>query len=171
MTRYVSVGKILNFHGIKGEAKVGTSRSQQDFFLSLSVVYLKNKDTYTPLNIQYSRSNKNFVIVKFEGINSINELLEYKGNLLFVDEEVIRDTLDEDEFLIDELVGMEVFDAADGKKLGFVVGVSNNGASDLISVKTNTQHICLVPFVKAIVPVVDIKQKRIEINNMEGLLE
>ena len=171
MTRYVSVGKILNFHGIKGEAKVGTSRSQQEFFLSLGKVYLKDKDNYNPLNISYSRQNKNFVIVKFEGIDSINDLLQYKGSLLFADEDVIRETLDEDEFLIDELVGMEVFDTSDGKKLGFVVGVSNNGASDLISVKTNTQHICLIPFVKAIVPVVDIRNKRIEINNMEGLLE
>jgi 16S rRNA processing protein RimM len=171
MTRYVSVGKILNFHGIKGEAKVGTSRSQQEFFMSLDKVYLKDNDSYSPLDISYSRQNKNFIIVKFKGIDSINDLLRYKGNLLFVDEDVIRETLDEDEFLIDELVGMEVFDVSDGKKLGFVIGVSNNGASDLISVKTNSQHVCLVPFVKAIVPVVDIKNKRIEINNMEGLLE
>ena len=171
MTRYVSVGKILNFHGIKGEAKIGTSKSQQDFFLALDTVFLKNNDDYLPLKIQYSKPNKSFVIAKFKGINSINELLEYKGSLLFVDENVIRETLDEDEFLIDELVGMEVFDVNDGKKLGFVVGVSNNGASDLISVKTNTHHVCLIPFVKAIVPVVDIKNKRLEITNMEGLLE
>ena len=84
---------------------------------------------------------------------------------------VIRDTLDDDEFLIDELVGLEVFDNDDGKKLGFVIGVSNNGASDLISVKTNSKKICLIPFVKAIVPVVDIENKKIMINNLEGLLE
>ena len=83
----------------------------------------------------------------------------------------IRETLEEDEFLIDELVGLEVFDIADGKKLGFVVGVSNNGATDLISVKTNSKNICLVPFVNAIVPVVDLENKKILINNLEGLLE
>ena len=171
MSRYVSVGKILNFHGIKGEAKVGCSRNQQDFFLSLERVFLKDGENYTPLTIQYAKPNKNFIIAKFEGINSINELLEYKGSLLFVDEDVIRDTLEEDEFLIDELVGLDVFDSADGKKLGFVVGVSNNGATDLIPVKTNSKNVSLVPFVKAIVPLVDLKNKRIEINNMEGLLE
>jgi 16S rRNA processing protein RimM len=66
---------------------------------------------------------------------------------------------------------LEVFDAQNGEKLGFVIGVSNNGASDLISVKTNSKKICLIPFVKAIVPEVDIKNKRITLNNMEGLLE
>ena len=109
--------------------------------------------------------------MKFEGIDSINDIIPLKGELLFVDDEVIRETLEEDEFLIDELVGLEVFDNADGKKLGFVIGVSNNGATDLISVKTNSKKICLVPFVNAIVPVVDLENKKIIINNLEGLLE
>ena len=171
MNKYVSVGKIVNFHGIKGEAKVGYSKNQQDFFTSLDTVYLKDKDNYTPLHILSAKPLKNMMIVKFEGIDSINDIIELKGKLLFVEESVIRENLNEDEFLIDELVGLEVFDNENGQKLGFVIGVSNNGASDLISIKTNSKKISLVPFVKAIVPVVDIKNKKILINNLEGLLE
>ena len=171
MNKYVSVGKIVNFHGIKGEAKVGYSKNQQDFFTSLDTVYLKDKDNYTSLHILSAKPLKNMIIVKFEGIDSINDILELKGKLLFVEESVIRENLNEDEFLIDELVGLEVFDNENGQKLGFVIGVSNNGASDLISIKTNSKKISLVPFVKAIVPIVDIKNKKIMINNIEGLLE
>ncbi len=171
MTKYISVGKIVNFHGIKGEAKVGYSRNQQDFFMSLDKIYIKSGQDYTPLEITYSKPHKNLMIVKFKGIDSINDILQYKGNLLFAEETVIREALEEDEFLIDELVGLNVCDNSDGKKLGFIIGVSNNGASDLISVKTNSKKICLIPFVKAIVPVVDIKNKKIMINNIEGLLE
>lgn len=171
MGKFVSVGKIVNFHGIKGEAKVGYSKNQQNFVMSLDTVYLKVGENYTPLNIISAKPHKNMLIVKFEGINSINEIIPYKGSLLFVEEDTIRETLEDDEFLIDELVGLEVFDNSDGKKLGFVIGVSNNGASDLISVKTNSKKICLIPFVKAIVPVVDIQNKKIMINNLEGLLE
>ncbi|RAI12216.1 MAG: 16S rRNA processing protein RimM [Candidatus Melainabacteria bacterium] len=171
MNKYVSVGKIVNFHGIKGEAKVGYSKNQQDFFTSLDTVYLKDKDNYTSLHILSAKPLKNMMIVKFEGIDSINDILELKGKLLFVEESVIRENLNEDEFLIDELVGLEVFDNENGQKLGFVIGVSNNGASDLISIKTNSKKISLVPFVKAIVPIVDIKNKKIMINNIEGLLE
>ena len=171
MNKYVSVGKIVNFHGIKGEAKVGYSKNQQDFFTSLDTVYLKDKDNYTSLHILSAKPLKNMMIVKFEGIDSINDILELKGKLLFVEESVIRENLNEDEFLIDELVGLEAFDNENGQKLGFVIGVSNNGASDLISIKTNSKKISLVPFVKAIVPIVDIKNKKIMINNIEGLLE
>ena len=171
MTKYISVGKILNFHGIKGDAKVGFSKNQQDFFMSLDTVYLKDKQNYIALEIESVKPHKSILIVKFKDIDSINDILQYKGHLLFVEETVIRENLDEDEFLIDELVGLDVLDNNDGSKLGFVIGVSNNGASDLISVKTNSKKICLIPFVKAIVPVVDIQNKKIMINNLEGLLE
>ncbi len=171
MSKYVSVGKILNFHGIKGDVKVGYSKSQLDFFLSLDTVYVNEDGNYLPLDIEYSKPHKNVIITKFKGFNSINDVIKLKGLLLFVEESVIRENLDEDEFLIDELVGLEVFDVESGKKLGFVIGVSNNGANDLISVKTNSKNISLVPFVKAIVPVVDLKNKKIMINNIEGLLE
>ena len=170
MTKFISVGKILNFHGIQGEAKVGFSKNQQDFFLSLENVFVKVDNDYKKLKITRSRLNKTFAIVKFEGINSINDLISLKGCLLFVEEETIRENLEEDEFLIDELVGLDVFDV-EGAKLGFVVGVSNNGATDLLSVKTKTKKVCLIPFVKAIVVDVSLKDKKVVINNLEGLLE
>ena len=170
MSKFISVGKILNFHGIQGEAKVGFSKNQTDFFLSLNEVFAKIQNDYKPLKITRSRLNKNFAVVKFDGINSINDLLPLKGTLLFVDENTIRENLEEDEFLIDELVGLEVVDL-EGKNLGFIVGVSNNGATDLLSVKTKSKKISLVPFVKAIVTDVDLKGKKVTINNLEGLLE
>ena len=171
MAKYISVGKILNFHGIKGEAKVGCSQNRQDFFLSLESVYNKKNNEYVEFKIENARANKKFILVKFKGIDSINDILEYKGAVLFTEESVVRQNLEEDEFLIDELVGIDVFDIKDNSKLGFVIGVSNNGANDLLSVKTNSKKICLIPFVKAIVPVVDIENKKIRINNIEGLLE
>lgn len=170
MKKFVSVGKILNFHGIKGEAKVGFTKNQEDFFCSLDKVFVKKDNEYLPLIIKNSRLHKNIALVQFEGINSIDELLEYKGAFLYVEEETIRENLEEDEFLIDELVSLEVFDQ-NGEKKGFVVGVSNNGASDLLSVKTNSKKIILIPFVKAIVTDVSIKDKKIIINNIEGLIE
>jgi len=170
MSKFVSVGKILNFHGIKGEVKVGFSKNQQDFFLSLKSVFVNKSNEYLSLEIEYSKISKNYAIVKFVGIDSINDVIDMKGTVLFVEETTIRENLDEDEFLIDELVGLSV-QSAEGKNLGFIIGVSNNGASDLLSVKTNSKHVCFVPFVKAIVTDVNLKDKVVTINNLEGLLE
>lgn len=169
MTKYVSVGKILNFHGVQGEAKVGYSKNQRDFMETLENVFLLKDCEYLPYKVKRIRFNNKFAIVKFDGIDSVNEIVEFKNCLIFVEESDIREKLAEDEFLIDELVGMDVF--CEEKLAGVVVGVSNNGASDLLSVKSKTGKICLVPFVKAIVPEVDIKSKKIIIADIQGLIE
>lgn len=166
---FVSIGKILNFHGVKGEAKLGYTKNREDFLSQVKSVYLKIGEEYKEFEIQNIKFTPKCAIVKFKGIDSLNEIVAYKGSVVFVNESVAREFLEEDEFLIDELVGLNVYDDG-GKRVGSVVGVSNNGASDLLSVKTLSKNICLVPFVKAIVTSVDIKTKRIQINNIEGLL-
>lgn len=165
-----SIGKILNFHGIQGEAKVGFSKNQQDFLKKLKEVYVKTESDYIKLEITSVRFNKTFALIKFKGIDSINDLMPYKGCLMFVEKQSVKENLDEDEFLIEDLTGLEVVDEND-KHLGVVVGVSSNGVNDLISVKSKTKNISMVPFVKELVPQVDIKGKKIVVNNIEGLIE
>lgn len=166
---FVSIGKIINFHGVKGEAKLGYSKNRESFLSSLSCVFIKTNYEYKQIDIASVRFTNKCAIIKFKGIDSLNDILPYKGAVLFVKEQTAREFLDQDEFLIDELVGLNVYDGE--KRVGSVVGVSNNGASDLLSVKTSNKRISLVPFVKEIVLSVDIEQRRIQINNIEGLLE
>lgn len=167
-SNFVSVGKILNFHGVQGEAKFGYSKNREDFLSQLKEVFVQQNGEYKRLEISAIRFTPKCGIIKFKGIDSLNDILEYKNLIIFVTEDVVRNFLEEDEFLIDELVGLDVFDGE--KRVGSVVGVSNNGASDLLSVKNLDKKICLVPFVKAIVLSVDIKNRKIQINNIEGLL-
>lgn len=165
---YISVGKILNFHGVRGEAKLGYSKNREDFLSKLGHVFIQLDGEFIPVEVLGIKFTPKCAIIKFKGIDSLNDIIKYKGCLVFVEEASIREHLEDDEFLIDELVGLNVYDG--DERVGAVVGVSNNGASDLLSVKTNSKNICLVPFVKAIVLSVDIKAKRIQINNIEGLL-
>ena len=165
---FVSVGKILNFHGVRGEAKFGYTKGREDFLSKLDIVYIQISNEYKEFKVESLKFTPKCAIIKFKDINSLNEIVEYKGCLVFVQETVAREHLEEDEFLIDELVGLNVYDG--DTRVGSIIGVSNNGASDLLSVKTNSKNVCLVPFVKAIVTSVDIKSKRVQINNIEGLL-
>lgn len=165
---FVSVGKILNFHGVRGEAKFGYTKGREDFLSKLDIVYIQISNEYKEFEVESLKFTPKCAIIKFKDINSLNEIVEYKGCLVFVQETVAREHLEEDEFLIDELVGLNVYDG--DTRVGSIIGVSNNGASDLLSVKTNSKNVCLVPFVKAIVTSVDIKSKRVQINNIEGLL-
>ena len=168
--QYISIGKILNFHGIQGEAKVGFSKDQQDFLKTLKFVYIKKDIDYIKFDISNVRFNKTFALIKFKGINSINELMPYKGCIIFTEEDFVRKSLSEEEFLVDELIGLEVLDL-NNKKIGTIVSVLNNKSQDLLSVKSLNNKICSVPFVKELVPTIDLKNKKIIVNNIEGLIE
>ena len=166
---YISIGKILNFHGVQGEAKVGYSKNQADFLKSLKRAFICVNNEYKPFNIKYVKFNNKFAIIKFEKINSINDILEYKGLLIYVLQSEFEEALGENEYLIDDLIGLDVYE--NDKKVGVVVGVSSNGANNLLSVKSLSKKISLVPFVDAIVPEVDLKNKRIIVEEIQGLIE
>ncbi len=168
--KFVSFGKILNFHGIKGEIKLGYSRGREDFVAGLKGIYLQTiNGEFLPLTFQYIKFTPKAAIAKFKEFDNINDIMPFKGCSLFIEKQAAKESLDEDEFLINDLIGMEVYQY--GVFAGVVTGVSNNGASDLLSVKTKSDGISLVPFVKAIVTDVDIKARKIALADLEGLLE
>lgn len=164
---FISIGKIINFFGIKGEAKVGFDSENQ--IKNAKVVYLLDDVSKRELKIKSVRFHKNFAIMKFEGIDDINDLILYKGQRIFVSKQKAVEKLEKDEYLIQDLVGCTVFDEQD-KKIGEVVSVSNNSSQDLLNIKNPIGQISLVPFVDEFFPVVDIKNKKIIIKPIEGLL-
>ena len=93
-------------------------------------------------------------------------LLQSDGDL---SQEEFEEALDEGEYLIDDLVGLDVY--SNDKKVGVVVGVSNNGANDLLSVRGLSKKISLIPFVDELVPEVDLDNKKVYINEIQGLIE
>ena len=168
--RLVSFGKILNFHGIKGEIKLAYSRGREDFVAGLKDVYVQTPEgDFEKLTFQYIKFTPKAAIAKFKEFDNINDIMNYKGCSLFIEKETASNSLEEDEFLINDLVGMEVYQY--GKFSGVVTGVSNNGATDLLSVKTKTGNNSLVPFVKAIVTDVDVQGRKVMLSDLEGLLD
>ena len=165
----LSIAKILNFHGIKGEAKVGFSKGRESQIESLKKVFVKKDNDYKELTVSSVRFHKQFAIIKFKEIATVNDVEEYKGCDLYLSKEKVEETLDNDEFLIVDLIGMDVFDE-DGSCVGKIVQVGDNRASNLLSIQDGNGKTHLVPFVKQLVPVVDMVNKKIVINNIEGLI-
>ena len=95
--KLVSVAKILNFHGIKGEAKIGFSKKNTDFIQTMTHAFIKTDTDFVEVNILSVKFNNKCAIMKFEGINSIDELMEYKGCSLYVPEEDLKEDLEEEE--------------------------------------------------------------------------
>ena len=83
---------------------------------------------------------------------------------------VAEDFLTNDEFLVSDLIGMKVLNS-DEELIGTVDEVGSNGASEILEIKDANGKKHLVPFVKQLVPFVDLKTKTIVINDIEGLIE
>lgn len=162
----LSIGRILNFHGIKGEVKVGFSKGKEAHIKKLKKVWVDDIE----LNVENVRFHKQFALIKFKELNSIDDILPLKGKNICEDSETIKKDLEEDEFLINELVGMNVFNPEDDL-IGVVQNVCDNGANDIIAIKTPDEREILIPFIKEFVPIVDIKNKKIVIKPIEGMLE
>ena len=164
---YISIGKITNFFGIKGEAKVGYS--SENHIKSAKKVFLLDDESKRALTIEKVRFHKNFAIIKFSEINDINDLLKYKGQRIFISTKEAKEQLDKNEFLIRDLIGCVVYNE-NNEKIGEVTDISNNSSTDLLNIKNAIGKIDIVPFVDEFFPVVDIENKKIIIKPIEGLL-
>lgn len=165
MNDLISIGKIINFHGVQGQARIGYSDAKR--IESAKKVFVKN----TPLTIESVRFHKNFAIVKFKEISDINELLQFKGESIFIEKEKVKNQLAEEEYLIGDLVGLNVFDNKDDV-IGTIESISTNTGNDILVIKPENEKYgnILIPFVRELVPIIDIKNKKIVIKPIKGLL-
>lgn len=170
MSDLISIGKILNFHGIKGEVKVGYTAGREDLVKSLKSVFVSVSDERKLLTVESVRFHKQFALIKFKEINSVNDAEIYKGKDISVYRSEISKFLSENEYLISDLIGKVVY-SSDDEKIGVISDVGSNNAGELLQIKDYNGNLHLVPFVKEIVPVVDIEKGYIVINNIKGLIE
>jgi 16S rRNA processing protein RimM len=157
------IGKIVNTHGIKGEVHI-YNLSDFNRFSTGETIYVELKDkSLIPLIMDHVRPHKNVLIVKFNGIDNINDVLQYKG--LFVYSQEKNEEIEDDEFYFDELVEKEVY-LENGEKVGFVISVIEVPQGHLLEIETKTKK-ALIPFRKEFV--VDVSDT-IVVKNIEGLL-
>lgn len=168
MEEWLSVGRIVNTHGVRGEVKVMPSTSDPDRFEYLYKVWLKNGNAYVPYDIEGARPHKDAVLVKFRGVSDMDAAAALKNQELWVDRAHAR-KLDEDEFFICDLIGLEVFE--EGHSYGRITEVIQTGSNDVYWVKDDKGGEVLIPALKAVVLEVDLAGGRMEVRLPEGLLD
>ena len=168
MNKLISVGKILNFHGIKGEVKMGYTAGRETVLKNLKQVFVFTDNVKKRLDVESVRFHNNTAIIKFKQLNSINDVMNVKGLLVHVNEDILKAGLQKDEFLINDLIGLKVYDA-EGIEIGKVSDVGENKASNLLEIQKNNGLKFMVPFVKEWVPQVDIADNKIVVNLIDGI--
>ena len=170
MSNFISVAKILNFHGINGELKVGFTKGKENQISNLKEIFLCIDGEYKSFKVSSVRFHKQFAIMKLKEFNNINEILPFKGENLYILRQTVEENLKKDEYLIDDLIGSEVYNQYN-KKIGIINNIEENAAGSLLAITTTSHKNCLVPFINQFVTKVDTEKKQIIINEIEGLIE
>lgn len=168
MEQLLQVGVISTTHGIKGEVKVFPTTDDAKRFKKLKQVYLDTGREKLVLEIEGVKFFKQFVILKFKGVDDINSIEKYKGRSLFVDREhAVR--LKKDEYFIADMIGMHVA-ADDDQDFGILKDVIETGANDVYVIETKNHGEVLVPAIKQCILNVDIENGEMTIHLLEGLI-
>ncbi|MDD2978696.1 MAG: ribosome maturation factor RimM [Hespellia sp.] len=168
MEKLLQVGVISSTHGVRGEVKVFPTTDDMNRFKKLKSVILDTGKEQKSLEIQGVKFFKQFAILKFKGIDNINEIEKYKGMGLFVEREHAV-PLEADEYYIADLIGMKVF-TEDDKEFGVLKDVMETGANEVYIIESAEYGEVLVPAIKQCILSVDVQEMVMKIHLLEGLI-
>ena len=167
MEDYFRVGVIANTHGIRGEVKVFPTTEDPQRFKGMKEIILDTGSEKKVLEVASARFFKNLVILKFKGIDSINDIEKYKGkDLLVTRENAIP--LNEGEYYIADIIGATVV-TEDGAQFGILKDVLTTGAYDVYVVDLVVTEV-LLPVIPDCVLERYMEQKIVTVHIMKGLM-
>jgi 16S rRNA processing protein RimM len=164
----VTVGRIGRPHGIRGDVVVGVRTDEPELRFARGSRLDTDPAEAGPLTVAGSKWHSGELLVRFEGVSDRDAAAELRGTWLTVDSATIAPPADPDEFRDADLVGLSVR-TADGTLVGTVDDVLHSG-QDVLVIKSPDGREFMVPFVKPLVPDVDIQGGKLTINPPEGLL-
>lgn len=166
-SQFLECGKIINTHGVKGGLKLESWCDTPQDLASLKKVFLQNGAEYKCHKVKRASVFKQFVLFELEGINDIDSAAALKNRVVFADRDDI--SIDEDAFFLADIIGLPVFNIANGEKIGTLSDVLNLGASDLYEIKTQNGK-KLIPAVDEFIKEIDL-EKGIFVSLIEGMLD
>ena len=169
MEQKLQVGIITATHGLKGEVKVYPTTDDPGRFRRLKKVILDNGKVSVDLEIESVKYFKQFVILKFKGLEDFEQVEKYRKASLYVTRDnAVR--LKKDEFFIADLIDMKVVNE-DGSPLGTLRDVITTGANDVYEVVLDEGGTVLIPTIKECILDVDVENAVMRVHLLEGLLD
>jgi 16S rRNA processing protein RimM len=169
---YVTVGRITTFHGNRGEVKVMPFTDSLEQFSPGSRFLVTHKGVSRTLEVERARCHKKSVIIKFSGIESIDDAKQLRGATLEVAKSQLV-SLPEGEYYVFQIEGLEVV-TTEGRRLGKIVRVIKGVAHDIYEVDPGSVESCgqgniLIPAVRDIVKNIDLRQGTVVVDLIPGL--
>ena len=153
--KYIECAKIINTHGCRGALKLESWCNTPEDLADLKRLYLREKVEYVEYKVQKASVFKQFVIVELKGISDMDRAMALKNQTVYANREDFD--LEEGEYFISDLIGVDVIDADSGVKYGKLSEIINRGASDIYVVKTDSGEV-MIPVVDEFVIKVSVSE-------------
>lgn len=167
LSAYLEIGKIVASHGVKGEVKIMPLCDDATLFCEFDSLYL-DKNGEGKIKIAHSRIQKNMIIAKLSGIDTVEQAQKLRNHTLYVDRNEL--CLDENTYFICDLIGMEVKNADNGKCYGKIYDVIETGANDVYCARLGDKNY-LFPAIADVVVNTDIEAGVMTIKPLKGLFD
>ncbi|MBQ3784065.1 MAG: ribosome maturation factor RimM [Lachnospiraceae bacterium] len=169
MEEMLRVGVFANTHGVRGEIKVFPTTDDVTRFKKLKKIYLDKGTEKMELEIASVKYFKNMVILKFKGIDNINDIEKYKGKDLLIErKQAVK--LEEDEYFICDIIGASVV-TEEGENIGTLTEVLKTGANDVYVVEKEAGGEVLIPVIDDCVLDLDFDEKIVTVRLMAGMMD
>ena len=155
----LNVGRIGKAHGILGEAtiEVRTDEAEDRFAPGARL----ETDSHGVLTVASARVHNGILLLGFEGIENRNQVEELRNELLYADVDIDAPGYDEDDYHVLQLIDCIAY-LEDGSEFGTITEVLNLPGQDVLAIKTSNGEV-MIPFVRQLVPTVDIRNKRMTV--------
>lgn len=165
--QYLEIGKIVATQGIRGEFRVQYYCDSAEVLCDFDTLYLdKGK---TAVTVSRAHPHKNVVVMKLDGIDTIEQAQPLIGKLLYLDRDDAE--LEEGLYFIQDIIGLTVKDADSGEVYGKITDVYQNGASDVYSIRKDDGRELLFPCIDEVVISTDIDAGEMLIRPLPGLFD
>ncbi|MGL4738564.1 MAG: ribosome maturation factor RimM [Cellulosilyticaceae bacterium] len=167
MEQLLTIGKIVNTHGVRGEMRVKPITDKLETFDKLSEVYVVGRDTKV-YEIAGIRPHKGFMLLRLKGIETMDAAELLKNYELKIERKNAI-PLESDEYYISDLYDMEV-ETEEGRKLGVIVDILFTGSNDVYVIKNQeTQKELLIPAIKQCIKKISLADNKMTVHLLEGL--
>jgi 16S rRNA processing protein RimM len=155
----LNVGRIGKAHGILGEATIEVRTDEAEDRFAIGAVL--ETESHGNLTVASARVHNGILLLSFEGIEDRNAIETLRNELLYADVDIDAPGVDEDDYHVLQLIGCKAF-LVDGDEFGEVSEVLNLPGQDVLVIKSGSTE-TLIPFVRQLVPIVDIKARRMTV--------
>lgn len=164
---FLEIGKVVTTHGIMGEIRVYPWCDTPDFLTEFDTLYLHKGAK--PVSVERARVHKNVVILKLAGIDTMEAAQGLRDQILYASREDMP--LEEGEYFVQDLIGLQVVDADTKEVYGTLSDVSQTGANDVYHIAVPGKPEKLVPAIKDVIVRTDLEGGVMEIRPLKGLFD